>query len=347
MFSVASMAKYPFLPQAREHMAAVGINLDELSELEDVVNRAKERIEATFEFTAYKQNLEPYQRPEVEIASFPVAVLVVTGVDDKVLTERYALSEAKRIYNYLLREGDEVVLKIAKHFNWSVHRLKQGPYSYTIHFSNYATNAASGRLVHAPEWKLVNRQLHKGHVAVTIMEIRRLLQEEVKKYIEAKTKEKAPKIPSVIHEVIEGVRMEFLRRKPHLTEFDQIIRAEESEYPPCVVGLLDRATKGEHLSHAERFTLVTYLLHQGISVDGIINLFSNVADFAEAKTRYQVEHLAGDRGSRTAYKPYSCSTMQTHGICPAPNDPICRRIRNPLTYHLRKKAMERRVEGSR
>jgi DNA primase large subunit len=340
------MAKYPFLTQTREHVAAVGIDLRELGELQNIIGRAQERIEATFEFDAYRQNLEPYKRPDVEIASFPVAILVVSGVEDRVLTERFALSEAKRVHKYLADEKDEMVLRIAQYFHWDVHPSQEGPCSYQMHFSNYVSNAASGRLVHAPEWKLINRQLHDGQVAVTLKDIRRLLQEEVKRYIEARTREKPRNLPQVVQDLVNEVKAEFLKRKPHLTEFDQIVRAEESEYPPCIVNLLGRATKGKHLSHAERFTLVTYLVHQGITVDGIINLFSGVADFAEAKTRYQVEHLAGERGGRTAYTTYNCSTLQTHGICPRPEDLVCKRIRNPLTYHVRKKAIEHEAKGS-
>ncbi|MDH5447501.1 MAG: DNA primase large subunit PriL [Candidatus Bathyarchaeota archaeon] len=338
------MAKYPFLPQARRHIAELGIDINDLGELESIVNRAEVRIAATFEFLAHVQNQVPYKRSEVEIASFPVAILMVTGVKDKILTERYALSEARKIHSYLLKEKDEFILEIAESFEWDIHPSKQEPFSYTVHFVNYLNNATRGRLVHAPEWKLVNRQLDKGQVSVTRNEVCRLLQEEIKKYIEDRTKEKIMSIPQVIQDVIEEIKAEFLKRKPHLTEFDQKIRAEESEYPPCIMNLLDRTTKGQHLSHAERFTLVTYLFNQGISVDRIVNLFSNVADFREDKTRYQVEHLAGQRGSRTPYKTYNCSTLQTHGICVNPNDPVCKTIRNPLTYHLRKKTVEEKTQ---
>ncbi|UCH30959.1 MAG: hypothetical protein JSV05_05450 [Candidatus Bathyarchaeota archaeon] len=330
------MVKYPFLPQVRKHIAELGIDINDLGELESIVDRAKVRIAATFEFLAHMQNQVPYKRTEVEIASFPVAILVVTGVKDKILTERYALSEAKRVYSYLLKEKDEIILGIAEFFEWKIHPSKQRPFSYVVDFTNYLPNATRGRLVHAPEWKLVNRQLSKGQVSVTKNEVCRLLQEEIKKYIEGRTEEKITKTPQIIQDVIEEIKAEFLKRKPHLTEFDQKIQAKESEYPPCIMHLLDRTTKGQHLSHAERFTLVTYLFQQGVSADRIVNLFSNVSDFREDKTRYQVEHLAGQRGSRTPYKTYNCSTLKTHGICVNP-DPICRTIRNPLTYHLRKK----------
>ena len=119
--------------------------------------------------------------------------------------------------------------------------------------------------------------------------------------------------------------------------FNHVIKAQESEYPPCISKLLKRATKGQHMSHTERFTLVTYLIHQGLSIDSIVKLFSNVSDFNEEKTRYQVEHLAGKRyGGDKPYVTYNCSTLQTHGVCSGPVNQICMRIKNPLTYHLKK-----------
>jgi DNA primase large subunit len=334
------LAKYPFLPQAKQHVAELGIDIAELGSLEVVLERAKERITATYEFVAYYYQ-QPSKKLEVEITSFPVAILVVAGVNDNTLRKRYALSEAKKMYNYLISEkNDEIILRIAKFFKWDINPSEQTPYPYTIQFVNYVNNTTRGRLVHASKWKLVNRQILKGQIYVTRQEVCRLLQEEIKKYIEDKAKEKIAKTPQSIQALVDEIKAEFLKRKPHLAEFDQIVLAEESEYPPCIKNLMDRIVKGQHLSHVERLTLVTYLLHQGVSTEGVVNLFSNVADFREDKTRYQVEHLAGQRGSRTIYKPYNCATLQTHGVCVNPNDPICRTIRNPLNYHLRKRPQE-------
>jgi len=284
---------------------------------------------------------KPSKYLEVEVGSFPVSIVMVIGVKDNVLTERFALHEARRIYECLQDEKNETILSIAKIFDWEIRERKQTPYPFALHFTNYIKNATRGRLVHRPKWKLVNRRLHEGEVHVSKREVCRLLQEEVKKYIEDIAKKRIPTIPQNIQEVIDEIKSRFMKLKPHLSEFDKIVKAEESEYPPCIKIVLDRAVKGQHLSHTERFTLVTYLLHQNVSIDGIINIFANVADFREDKTRYQVEHLAGLKGSQRAYLPYNCSTLKTHGVCPDPYDPICHTINNPLTYHLRKKPEEK------
>jgi DNA primase large subunit len=179
--------------------------------------------------------------------------------------------------------------------------------------------------------------LVSGWVRVNPYELARLLQEEVRIRIEENAKRELANFPQQLQMDIDELKAEFLKRKPTLEEFDQIVRAQESEYPPCVNGLLKRAATGQHMSHVERFTLVTYLLHQGVSVDSVVNLFSGMPDFNAEKTRYQVENLAGKRyGEDKPYVTYNCSSLQTHGVCSGPVDPICRTIRNPLTYHLRK-----------
>jgi len=328
------VAKYPFLPKAKKYVAF--LDVETLAENPVIRDRAKQKILASFELASHF-SLEPSKRWEIEVASFPATILYVAGTGNGRLVERYALFEAVQIYQYLLEENDDVIFEIAEFFKWDIHKTEEGPYPYTIHFTNYLENAAKARLVHDLKWKLVNKFLNRGQVYLTKQQVCRLLQEEVKRHIENSAKQELMKIPETIQNDMDELKAKFLKMRPKLSEFDQIVRAEESEYPPCIRDFMRRAAKGQQLSHVERFTLVTYLLNQGVSVDNIVNLFSNVTDFKEDKTRYQVEHLAGHRGSRIAYKTYNCATLQTHGVCAKLDDPICKTIRNPLTYHLRKR----------
>ena len=329
-------AEFPFLPQAQQYIARLDIDFAELSTLRPIVDRAKHRITASFGLRLDK----PSQKLDVEIASFPVAIMMVAGVKDGTLRERYTLYEAKRMYEFLLGENDEIILQVAKFFGWEIHHdQKRSPLPYTIHFINYLSNATRGRLVQDSQWKLVNRRVHEGQVDLGKREVCRLLQEEIRLHLERKSGQEMPQIPRIIQDAVDEIKARYLEIKPHVTEIDRIrVMAEESEYPPCIQSLYGRMTKGQHLSHIERFTLVTYLLRQGVSVDGITNLFAGLSDYRQSQTRYQVEHLAGKKGSGTAYKPPNCATLRTHGVCMNPDDPVCRTIRNPLTYHIRKKS---------
>ena len=336
------MVKYPFLPQARKHVAGLELDFETMAGLEAVRIRAKQRITATFEL-AIAISQEPSKQFEIELASYPLSIIYAAGIGDPKLTERFALFESKKINDYLKTERNKtVILEIAMAFKWEVHVNEDS--SFSIHFTKFLENTSRGRLFHDLKWKLINRTMHKGWVRVSPVGLARLLEEEVQKRIEDSTKQELAQVPNEIQKDIDELKTEFLKRKPLFEEVYEVIRATESDYPPCIKGLMDRAAKGQHLSHVERFTLVTYLIHQNVSIDAIVSLFSNVSDFKEDKTRYQVENLAGKSGLTKPYVTYNCASLQTHGVCLGPADSICRTIRNPLTYHLRKQGRARRPD---
>ncbi|MEM1683317.1 MAG: hypothetical protein QXG46_05495 [Ignisphaera sp.] len=108
---------------------------------------------------------------------------------------------------------------------------------------------------------------------------------------------------------------------------DELISVAQTLFPPCIRKLIEDITKGENLSHHQRFALATFLINIGINLDIIVKLFSYSPDFNEKITRYQIEHLAGLKGSKKKYLVYSCDTMKTLGMCKAECN-----IKNPLVY---------------
>ena len=335
---VADIAKYPFLPQARELISAFGFDFETITNIPSIRERAKQRVSASFDFKARFSRPLTHD-PQTEIASFALALAYASGIGDNKMIERFALYEADQINEYLKAEThEEVILEIARSFNWEIQvEEKNSQRTISVHVNKFLENSTRGRLHHDQKWKLVNRMLVNGWVRVSPFELARLLQEEVRIRIEENAKRELANFPQQMQMDINELKAEFLKRKSTLEEFDQIVRAQESEYPPCINGLLKRAATGQHMSHVERFTLVTYLLHQGVSVDSIANLFSGMPDFNVEKTKYQVENLAGKKyGENKPYVTYNCSSLQTHGVCSGSVDQICKTIRNPLTYHLRK-----------
>jgi DNA primase large subunit len=109
----------------------------------------------------------------------------------------------------------------------------------------------------------------------------------------------------------------------------------QSAFPPCIVALYEDAAKGRHLSHVGRFTLTSFLVSIGMPSEKVNELFKSFSDYNERLTRYQIEHIAGERGSRTRYTPPQCATLQTHGVC-VNRDALCRWVRHPLAYYRRK-----------
>jgi DNA primase large subunit len=115
-------------------------------------------------------------------------------------------------------------------------------------------------------------------------------------------------------------------------------------FPPCINYCLEGLMAGRRASHMERFALTTFLVNIGMPIEQMVSFYTEVTDFDESKTRYQIEHIAGLKGNRTKYTPPTCNTLRTHRVCRNP-DRICDRINHPLSYYRRKIwGMQRRAE---
>jgi DNA primase large subunit len=97
--------------------------------------------------------------------------------------------------------------------------------------------------------------------------------------------------------------------------------------------------RGENLPHSARVMLATYMLAIGKPIDEIVMMYQNAPDFNEKITRYQVEHLAGLKGSRTKYSVPSCEKLLNENLCFATEE--CSGIVNPVQFGRRRKLQQR------
>ncbi|MGB9135123.1 MAG: DNA primase large subunit PriL [Candidatus Bathyarchaeia archaeon] len=332
-FTQTDLVKYPFLPQAQDYIRQLNLTVQELTETPSIIKHAEQRVAASFETATPLQPLSAHSAsPEIEITSFPVATMLVAAIGDRYLKKRYALHEAKRVYENLGQEPPEKLREIAHFFAWNLTLTDTG--AYGLHFADYLQNSTT---LQDPEWKLVNRRLSRGRVPITQHEAARLLQEEVRRHIEAKLEAKVTSLPPQIRETVEKLKNTFTARKGaiRLEEIPQTVDPEA--FPPCIKALYNALSNGHHLSHTGRFTLTTFLVNIGMPTEAVLDLYRNVSDFNERLTRYQVEHIAGERGSRTRYQPPTCQTLRTHGVCTSP-DETCKKAYRPLTCYKRKLA---------
>ena len=105
--------------------------------------------------------------------------------------------------------------------------------------------------------------------------------------------------------------------------------------PACVKHALEVMGKGENLPHSARMMLATYMLSIGKPIDEIVMLYENAPDFNKKITHYQVEHLAGMKGSRTKYSVPSCDKLRNEDLCFATAE--CDGIINPVQFGRKRK----------
>jgi DNA primase large subunit len=103
---------------------------------------------------------------------------------------------------------------------------------------------------------------------------------------------------------------------------------------------------GEPVSHFGNFSAASFMLRIGMTVDEVVEMYSQRGDFDPRIARYQVEHIAGLKGSRTKYSVPRCGTMQTHGLC-IENGRLCGGVRSPMEYYRRMARRGGVVEGGR
>ena len=330
-FTQTDLAKYPFLPQAQDYIRQLNLTVQELTETPRIVKRAEQRVAASFEAVPSIQTpTSQSMNPGIEITSFPVASMLVAAIGDRYLKKRYALHEAKWIYESLSQESPEKLREIAQFFAWNLTITETG--TYALHFTDYLQNSAT---LQESQWKLVNRQLSKGRVPITQHEAARLLQEEVRRHTDSRLDAKVTSLPPPIRETVERLKNTFTARQGAIRLEETPQTVDPDAFPPCIKALYTALASGHHLSHTGRFTLTTFLVNIGMPTEAVLDLYRNASDFNERLTRYQVEHIAGEKGSRTRYQPPTCQTLRTHGVCVNP-DETCKGARHPLRRYRRR-----------
>jgi DNA primase large subunit len=328
------------MKEAAEHVRELGLDINELESdfFVPFLDRAEERVtNALLDISAYTQT-QPRDEPkdyEIEIFSFPIAVLLVVGTEESFIKNRYALAEAKRASALLMDEEKEKLLDVANNFGWDarlVNDFSLQPYTFVIRFPVFLKNATG---FHDTNWKLVNHLLIDGEVYLTEREVSRLLEEEVRKYIEERFDTKIKSLPQAIMTRVNRLRQLAVEKQEQIRHQEMPERVVMEAFPSCIKGVYDRVAAGRPASHLGRFALTSFLLSVGMNAEDVFQFFRSVSDFNERMTRYQVEHIAGSRGSGTKYTPPNCSTLRTHGICISP-EPECNGAVNPLICYKKK-----------
>ncbi|WP_340098423.1 DNA primase regulatory subunit PriL [Salinibaculum salinum] len=327
-------ARYPFLDAARQAVEAADVNLAAVVADEDaVVQRALARVEGALQNGTVG---DTHRRPRVELLSYPVARVIVSLVDEHVLTRKYARAEAATAYDRFTEEftsGDALKSTQTEQLSLDIllgefdlaRSVRETSEGYRVDVGAYLDHAADQR---EDEWRLVNRDLTDGEVPLTEQDLLVLLRQAVSHRIEDGLPFDVPD-PIGTHLEAELEHVQELLADLELTrDIDTVV---PEMFPPCMKYLLDQVQKGEHLEHHSRFAIASFLTSIGMETDEIVDLFQVNPGFGEEATRYQVDHISGET-SPTEYSPPSCATMQSYGDCVNMDD-LCETISHPMAYY--------------
>jgi DNA primase large subunit len=329
----ADLAKYPFLNEAGDYLRESGFGWEELDrqDMKYIIDRAAERVELEVDGKLY----DKLERYEVEILTFLVSLVIIKSIGIDQVLRKFALAEARRAEKFLtedLRKQNEnkkgsLFMKIFEDLFKLRIVVSEDRRLFKVRVVDYLARASH---FHEQEWKLINRLVHKGYVYLDADETVRLIRNELSVLIYDKVRAmNLPALPQSIKLKADDLRVRLAAR------YERRLTAGVIAYPPCINHAIEVMKKGDNLPHSARVLLATYMLAIGKPIDEIVFMFENAPDFNEKITRYQVEHLAGMKGSHTKYSVPSCEKIRNENLCFATAE--CDTLINPIQFGRKKK----------
>lgn len=326
-------ARYPFVgsvSKLSKRMFGVEMDVEELLDLyPNAIDLAKAMVEG-------RGPAEDAGCDDLcAVLAYRIALVLVAAARSNWLRNNFAVNVAKRASEFFKKEGIETVVGVLKACGFWAEVLRE-PLRVPLRQQRGAVYAEeylvrttlmdyvrlAKRFLSDPTWKVVNKALLGGFVYLKEEELRRLAEEAVVIKVLEDLRELGDVDPQALPERFKGV-LEELKTKYMAKRSSADIKIKGFEpraLPPCVRSIYERALQGDNLSHQERFTLATFLLNVGKDVEDVLEVFKNMPDYNERIARYQVEHLAGLRGSHKKYSPPSCKTLVSWGLCPGKDE---------------------------
>ena len=345
----ALFADYPFLPGAeallgREQLSVRGLLEEPAYERVRAIGRA--RVLAAQDDPRGATALEELAKApaEVRYLSFLFARLVLSAAPTAGGLRRWSVAEAKRAHERLKAVAPADLEEVARRLGFPL-AAEGDKMAFTV--ADYVRLATP---IREAEFRLATQELRDGRVTVAPARASRLLQEAVRRAL-AVPLALTPEVVRTVRDREGELLEEVARRLPAPVGRPggpaRPLRREW--FPPCIRKMQRTLERGDNLSHAGRFCIVTFLHRSGASFETIVDAFRGAPDFDESVTRYQVEHITLHDGGR-GYEPPECDTLRSHGLCaregdpdaPQPGDrqrdPICYEptLRHPLQYYRRR-----------
>ena len=329
----SDLAKYPFLTEAGEYLRESGFGWEELErpDMKYIIDRAAERVQIEVDGKIY----DKLERYEIEILTFLLSLVIVKSIGIDQVLRKFGLAEARRAEKFLtedLRKQNEnkkgsLFTKIFEDLFKLRILISEDQHLFKVRVIDYLARASH---FNEQEWKLINRLVHNGYVYLDADETVRLIRNELAVLIYDKVKLMTlPTLPQGIKSTADPLRLKLLSR------YERRASAAVTDHPPCIKHALEVMNRGDNLPHSARVMLATYMLAIGKPVDEIVLMFENAPDFNEKITRYQVEHLAGMKGSHTKYSVPSCNKLRSENLCFATAE--CDTLINPIQFGRKKK----------
>ena len=357
------LARYPFMPQGREHMRQVlernSVTIEDLIEapwLEEVRTRGRLRL---LDSVMHKDGVESSADVDLstevgrmtEVLSFLHAMLVVCASFNERLLARWVEGEASRA-DALFGEDLENFELIASSYISDIRTEPRQGREELVYWIPMVDFIELCPRISGAYWHLPNRPVEDGWVRMdpavsesSRQRTARLLKERVRENLTDACIERmnrmSEEFAALFSEPVE--RITSLLSEQVQAEMPMSAAVRE-DWPPCFESAVSELNQGVNVNHVGRVFLAAFSKSIGLSPEQTCSFFANAPDYSAETTGYQVNQIY-----ERDYTPHGCAALKTSARCPVQpgDDRLCDQewLTHPLKY-IRAKQRSRFRESS-
>jgi len=357
------LARYPFLPQGRDHMRQVleknDVTIEDLIEapwLEDVRTRGRLRLLDSVMHkdgadTATTVDLSTEIGRMTEVMSFLHAMLVVCASFNERLLARWVEGEASRADGLFGMDSSNFELLASSYLSGIRNESQQGNKD-TVYWIPMVDFIELCPRISGTYWHLPNRPVKDGWVRMdpavgenSRQRTARLLKERVRENLTDDCLDRMSRMSeefaALFSDPVERITSLLSERVEAEMPMSAAVR---DDWPPCFESAVSELNQGVNVNHVGRVFLAAFSKSIGLSQEQACSFFANAPDYNAETTGYQVNQIY-----EREYTPHGCSALKTSARCPVQpgDDRLCDQewLTHPLKY-LRAKQRSRFREGS-
>ena len=357
------LARYPFMPQGREHMRQDlernSVTIEDLIEapwLEEVRTRGRLRL---LDSVMHKDGVESSADVDLstevgrmtEVLSFLHAMLVVCASFNERLLARWVEGEASRA-DALFGEDLENFELIASSYISDIRTEPRQGREELVYWIPMVDFIELCPRISGAYWHLPNRPVEDGWVRMdpavsesSRQRTARLLKERVRENLTDACIERmnrmSEEFAALFSEPVE--RITSLLSEQVQAEMPMSAAVRE-DWPPCFESAVSELNQGVNVNHVGRVFLAAFSKSIGLSPEQTCSFFANAPDYSAETTGYQVNQIY-----ERDYTPHGCAALKTSARCPVQpgDDRLCDQewLTHPLKY-IRAKQRSRFRESS-
>ncbi len=357
------LARYPFLPQGREHMRRVlesnDISVEDLIDapwLEDIRTRGRLRL---LDSVMHKDGADIATTVDLstevgrmtEVLSFLHAMLVVCASFNERLLARWIEGEATRADQLFGMDTENFELLAASYLSGVRSEGGSGS-NEVVYWIPMADFIELCPRISGTYWHLANRPVIGGWVCMDAavgessrQRTARLLKERIRENLNQTCTDRMDRMSEEFAalfadpvERITGLLSERVEAEMPMTA------AVREDWPPCFESAVSELNQGVNVNHVGRVFLAAFSKSIGMSQEQTCSFFANAPDYSADTTSYQVNQIY-----ERDYTPHGCAALKTSARCPVQpgDDRLCDQewLTHPLKY-IRAKQRSRYRESS-